>query len=133
MVHKHPELAQIIRNYSRDEYVEVSQRLAEAIIVHPPMKIARTVAAWPKNSASVAALMDELRTFEFKPVNLPIRFMLSHFIAFMTEQSGTPGGVLLAGRLDGGRAGVQSGLCTFPALGSKRTKRGVDPVGAFAT
>lgn len=90
MVHKHPELAQIIRNYSRDEYVEVSQRLAEAIIVHPPMKIARTVAAWPKNSASVAALMDELRTFEFKPVNLPIRFMLSHFIAFMTDKAENP-------------------------------------------
>ncbi|WP_295219278.1 hypothetical protein [uncultured Brevundimonas sp.] len=89
-VRKHPKLAQTIRAYSREEYVEVSQRLAESIIVHPPMKIARTVADWPKNSASVAALMDELQTFDFEPMNLPIRFMLAHFIAFMRDKAEHP-------------------------------------------
>ena len=89
-VHKHPDLANAIHGYSREEYADVSQRLAEAIIVHPPLAIARTVAAWPKESASIAALMNEYRTFDFEPVNLPIRFMLSHFIAYMADKAVRP-------------------------------------------
>lgn len=90
IVSKNPELAQIIQDYSRAEYIEVSQRLSEAMIIHAPIKIAKAVAAWPKNSVSIAALMEELRTFEFEPANLPIRFMLSHFIAFMTDKAQYP-------------------------------------------
>lgn len=84
------ELAGLIREYSREEYAEVSQRLADATKLHPPLDIARVVSAWAKESSSVAELMEEARTFKFKPINLPIRFMLSHFIAFMTDKARRP-------------------------------------------
>lgn len=87
---KCPHVAQAIQTYSRAEYETVSRQLAEALKVDAPLDIAREVASWPTKSAGIRTLMDEYETYQFGPVNLPIRVMLSHFIAFMTDKLERP-------------------------------------------
>jgi len=85
-----PEVASSIRTYSRAEYEEVSEKLAGALRIDSPLTIARTVASWPSSSQGFAALALEHASFDFHPTNLPIRVMLSHFVAFMTDKATRP-------------------------------------------
>lgn len=85
-----PEVSETIKTYSRAEYEEVSEKLAAALKIDSPLAVARTVASWPSSSRGFFELSLERKTFDFKPVNLPIRVMLSHFVAFMTDKAARP-------------------------------------------
>lgn len=85
-----PEVAGTIKNYSFDEYVEVSEKLAAALVINPPLAIAEEVASWPARSEGFRALMREWETFDFSAGNLPVRVMLSHFVAFMADKALRP-------------------------------------------
>jgi hypothetical protein len=85
-----PEVATLIRTYSREEYEVASIRLADAAEVAPPLAVAREFASWPTRSASVAQLMAEYAAFEFGPMNFPIRVLFSHFLAFMQDKAARP-------------------------------------------
>ena len=81
-----PEILPFIQTYSRDEYKFVSNRLAEALKIHPPLAIAHKVSTWPESSVGVAELMEQYKSYSYLPVNLPVQVMLSHFIAFMSDK-----------------------------------------------
>lgn len=85
-----PEVSGAIKNYSRAEYEEVSEKLAAALKIDSPLSIARTVASWPSSCRGFSALSFERETFDFNPVNLPIRVMLSHFVALMADKNERP-------------------------------------------
>jgi hypothetical protein len=85
-----PQAATIIRTYSRREYEEASNMLAEAAAVAPPLAVAREFASWPVRSQPMAQLMDEYRTFAYGPMNFPIRVLFSHFLAFMQDKAQRP-------------------------------------------
>lgn len=85
-----PEVALAIKNYSFAEYEEVSEKLAEVLKIDSPLAIAREVASWPSRSEGLAALALERESFDFDPTNLPIRVMLSHFVAFMADKAERP-------------------------------------------
>lgn len=85
-----PETATMIRTYSFGEYEAVTEALAAALKIDSPLTIARTVASWAKRSAGVEALMREYSTMTFGPLNLPIRVLFSHFIAFLQDKAKRP-------------------------------------------
>lgn len=87
---KHPELADLIRTYSKAEYEQASEALAMAMLDVPPILLAQIAASWVRPGEPLAPLMEEHRTFDYQPGNLPVRVMLSHFLAFMRDKAEVP-------------------------------------------
>lgn len=85
-----PEVATAIKEYSKDEYVNVCETICRHANMIPPHKIAETIAQWPDSSEALKTLMEEQSKFEFHPMNLPIRVLFSHFIAFMKDKFSKP-------------------------------------------
>lgn len=83
-------LTQLIKTYSREEYVQASEMLAGTLRLAPPMVVAEEIASWPARSAGVRALMREHQTFAFEPVNQPVRVLLAHAIAFAADKAARP-------------------------------------------
>lgn len=85
-----PEVATAISTYSFEEYETVSEALAKALKIDSPLAIARVVASWPERNESMASLMHEHASFDYGLMNLPIRVVFSHFIAFMQDKARRP-------------------------------------------
>lgn len=85
-----PHLKTSIRNLSRDEYVDVSEELTEARGYDHPLSALHEVTRWVSNYQRVQELMEEYRTFEFKPVNINITVFLSHFIKMCSDKFENP-------------------------------------------
>ncbi|MFG1379351.1 hypothetical protein [Xanthobacter autotrophicus] len=85
-----PDLKGLIKQHSRQEYVELGRILADAAGYDDPMQALATITSWKDSLPGVAKLMDEQRTFEFDSVNLPVRVFFSHFIAFVSDKLARP-------------------------------------------
>ncbi len=86
---KCPEVAEAIRDYSRLNYEEVSEKLARELLIASPLSIASTCGKWAVDSY-FAGLMEEHRTFDYGAGNLPVRVFFSHFLAFMHDKFEAP-------------------------------------------
>ena len=86
---KHPEVMDAIRDYSREEYETVSQKLCKAMIEEPPLNVAREFCRWSE-LPEFAALMSEYETFRFDKGNVAVRIIFSHFLAFMRDKFARP-------------------------------------------
>lgn len=86
----HPDLANVVRDYSRTEYLEVSEKLASAILVHSPHMVSSQVSNWLDQSKPLTILMEEYKTFSYSNENLAIRVIFSHFLAFNKDKSDRP-------------------------------------------
>jgi hypothetical protein len=86
---KHPEVFEAIRDYSRQEYAEVSEKLCRAMVEHPPLEIAQEFCRWMQNSA-MKILMAEHEAFRFKKKNVVARVLFSHFLSFMQDKFDRP-------------------------------------------
>ncbi len=87
---KYPSMKTAITNYSREEYIEVSEILCREGAYYLPLIAAEKVAAWPQESVEFHKLMEEDATFEFTSTNLPIRLFLSRYIGFQQDKSKHP-------------------------------------------
>jgi hypothetical protein len=87
---KCPEAATAIREYSRAEYDSVSAMLAAAMLVESPLSIADMCVKWTQSGAPFESLMREKQTFDYVPVNPPVRVLFSHFLAFMQDKLTRP-------------------------------------------
>jgi hypothetical protein len=87
---KCPGVVTAIRNYSRLEYEHVTEQLAAALIVESPLAIASICSRWAQNDGPLAPLMEEYRSFEYGQINLLVRVLFSHFLAFMRDKHTTP-------------------------------------------
>lgn len=85
-----PHLKSAITALSKDEYIGVSEELTEQGGYDHPLEALSVVKEWVERYPSVAALMEEHRTFEFRPENLPVRVFLSHFIAMSIDKLENP-------------------------------------------
>ncbi len=83
---RRPDLARAIQQYSRAEYTEVSGALTGPLLVDSPLAIAETVTRWVSRSKTLDSLMAEHLSFDFAPVNLPVHFVFSHFLAFSKDK-----------------------------------------------
>jgi hypothetical protein len=101
-----PELRTSIKSYSRDEYLDAVRLLTSACGYENPMHALEAIACWETNHPKIARLMEEHRTFEFGPHNLPIRVLLAEFIDFCKDKLQRPEFFCWAGAwLTGNRSG----------------------------
>ena len=89
-IKKQPLFSKKIRNYSRDEYIEVSEELTRALYFHSPLAVAEEAAGLIFKSEKVQSLMLEHQTFEYSKVNLPVRVIFSHFLSFCQDKVAKP-------------------------------------------
>ncbi|MBU6394114.1 MAG: hypothetical protein KGQ75_06055 [Sphingomonadales bacterium] len=80
-----PHLKTAITDFSRDEYIAVSDELTARAGYDHPLAALVEIAKWSKH-LTVQQLMNEHKTFEFRKVNLPIRVFLSHFLSFSADR-----------------------------------------------
>ena len=78
-----------IRDYSRDEYAEVSQKLCGTIVEMPPLAIANEFRRWSE-SPEFQPLMGQYASFVFEKGNVVPRVLFSHFLAFMRDKFARP-------------------------------------------
>ena len=86
---KCPDVLDRIHDYSRQEYEEVSQKLCEALIEEPPLKIAHEFVRWGE-AQEFQSLMLEHREFKYSKGNVVVRVLFSHFLSFMLDKYKTP-------------------------------------------
>lgn len=81
-----PDLAHTIQQYSRAEYVEVSEALTGQLLIDSPLAIAATVNRWVSANEAFKSLASEYLSFDYSAVNLPVHFLFSHFLAFNKDK-----------------------------------------------
>jgi hypothetical protein len=86
----HPELRTAITDYSRTDYIDVASRLAAACGYASPLHPLRTVVEWVTAVPGIAKVLSEKETFKYEPANLPVRVLLSHFVAFCADKLAHP-------------------------------------------
>ena len=85
---KQPELLGVITHYNRDEYEYVSNRISLMMLNPSPMQIAAKCDGWAKGP--MLLLMEEYRTYDYRPENRVVRVLLSHNLAFSQDKLLTP-------------------------------------------
>ena len=108
-VRERPNLLSAITDYSRDEYMEVANVLADACGYDHPAMVLEKVTRWATESPGVVKIMEEKETFLYEPTNLVVRVLFSHFVSFCIDKLRYPEffcwtGAWMAGR----RAGENS-------------------------
>jgi hypothetical protein len=89
-VKKLPHLKNAIKDYSKEEYIAISDDLVHLTGYDHPLTGLQEVLRWIEATPSLKALMEEHRTFEFERENLPIRVFVSHFVAFCNDKYSNP-------------------------------------------
>ena len=87
---KAPHLKNTVKDYSRDEYVQVTQELCNLMRTPPPLKVAETVADWSQTHDKLIALMEEDRVFRFSNVDMPARLLFARYITFNRDKAQRP-------------------------------------------
>lgn len=85
-----PHLKRSITEYSKEEYIAVSEELTSNVGYDHPMEGLNAVLKWHENAPGLPKLMEEYRSFEYEPMNLPIRVFLSHFVALCQDKFERP-------------------------------------------
>lgn len=85
-----PHLRTAIHDHSRDEYIEIAGKLCGATGYDHPMRALKVINDWHDKLPGLVKLMEEHRTFDFDLMNLPVRVLFSHFIAFSNDKFQRP-------------------------------------------
>ena len=85
-----PHLKSAITELSKEEYIEISEELTEQRGYDHPLVALSAIKNWVYHYPSIAALMEEHRSFDFKLDNLPIRVFLAHYIAMCIDKLENP-------------------------------------------
>ncbi|WP_340584145.1 hypothetical protein [Brucella pseudintermedia] len=84
-----PELAQAIKEFSANEYENVATRLTERCGYDDPRKALDVVVALLDDDGPIRDLMEEHRTFAYGQINMPVRVIISHHLAFAKDKRET--------------------------------------------
>ena len=87
---KAPGLKSVIRDYSRQQYLEVTERLCALLHTPAPPKIARAVTAWSNDKHTLVALMEENRRFGFSASNMPLRLLFAQYLTYNRDKARHP-------------------------------------------
>ena len=89
-VKENPYLKDHIREYSKKEYLEVSQILTGACGFEHPYEIPTTVLKWKNESTSIQELLKQQDSFDYDPDSIVLRVLFSHFISFNLDKLEAP-------------------------------------------
>lgn len=87
---RRPDLARTIQQYSRAEYVELSETLTGTLLIDSPLSVAATVTRWVDVNEALKSLAAEHVSFDYSAVNLPVHFLFSHFLEFNKDKLSRP-------------------------------------------
>lgn len=76
----------VIIEYSRDEYISLTDKLCKEIVCFSPLLGSEIVANWANENDSIKELLKEESEMNFKPENLPIRVFASKYIRFQEDK-----------------------------------------------
>ncbi len=85
-----PHLKKAVKDYSKEEYIAISNELTRLTSYDHPLTGLHDVIKWTDKTPGLKALMEEHRTFEFDMANLPTRVFVSHFVAFCKDKYANP-------------------------------------------
>lgn len=85
-----PELQKAIQRFSSVEYEFVASRLADRCGYDHPFAGLDAIVGLIGDAGPIDALLEEHRTFGFGPVNMPVRVIFSHHLAFARDKRGRP-------------------------------------------
>jgi hypothetical protein len=85
-----PELGMGIQTFSALEYRYVAGRLTERCGYDDPLAALKVVDDLVGDEAAVDTLMEEHRSFAFSPMNMTVRVMVAHYIAFCRDKLERP-------------------------------------------
>jgi hypothetical protein len=95
-------LPRLITGFTRDEYLEATQTLAEHLRWQAPLDACATIESW-REYPSMAQLMEEDQAFRFTNRDLPVRVFSSRFFAFQQDKLRYPQVLVWPGAYSGGR------------------------------
>ncbi len=75
-----------IHDYSRQEYIDLSEQLCEYIVCLPPWVGSAIVADWSEEHTAVQDLLKEESEMKFRPENLSIRLFTAKYIRFQEDK-----------------------------------------------
>lgn len=79
-----------IKNYSAEEYWQVSQRLSDLILSPSPKQLAEAVVRYADEHPAWNMLVEEDRTFKYGSGNFPIRVLLGRFTRIQRDKLTAP-------------------------------------------
>jgi hypothetical protein len=83
---KFPELKQTIKNYSREEYIEVSEKITHAMSCLSPFESSVMICDWIQTHQEIKSLLEEEKVYSFLQTNQPIRLFFSKFLRFQEDK-----------------------------------------------
>ncbi|WP_162996563.1 hypothetical protein [Mucilaginibacter celer] len=75
-----------IKDYSKEEYITISNILASSIETRSPHESAGFICRWLTSEQTIQDLLKEEETYRFKSENLPIRLFFSKFLRFQEDK-----------------------------------------------
>ena len=87
---KAPFLKAAVRNYSKEEYTEVTESLCAHLYTPAPLTIARAVAAWSATKDTLVALMEEDRIFRSSKADMPLRLLFARYLTYNVDKARYP-------------------------------------------
>ncbi len=81
-----PHLKSKITEYSKEEYISVSEELTALVGYDHPITALSRISQWLEHAPDLPKLMKEYETFNYDSENLPNRVFLSHFVAFCQDR-----------------------------------------------
>jgi hypothetical protein len=79
-----------VREYSRDEYIEVSEKLSRALKFIPPLAGCAEVTRWSREHERFRDLVAGHRTQTYGGANTPVQLLFGHHLAFAADKLARP-------------------------------------------
>jgi hypothetical protein len=79
-----------IKEYSKTEYVDLSETLSEAMVCRSPLAAAQKVVDWSEECPQLVGLIKQGEAFSFSETNLPVRVVFERFIRFCVDKIQNP-------------------------------------------
>ncbi len=80
------EYLKYLNNLDRREYFTLGNLLCEKCGFYTPSVVMRKILDWKESCPNIREVLRESENFEYQPLNLPIRILLSHFIKFTEDK-----------------------------------------------
>lgn len=75
-----------VKEYSKEEYINLSEELSEAIACISPFLSAAYVSEWANESEAIQRLLEEEQKMTFSPENLSVRLFFSKYLRFQQDK-----------------------------------------------
>jgi hypothetical protein len=103
-----PHLKSRITEYSKEEYISVSEELTALVGYDHPVTALSAVNQWLEHAPGLPKLMKEYEAFDYGLRNFPIRVFVSHFVAFCQDKLEHPEFFCWAGTYMSGQRSISN-------------------------